>query len=65
MTAEMRRELAARRAGRLTIAWHANNPRDAHLQHNVPPWKRRPFRRLADGGFELQGDDGQWRRADR
>jgi hypothetical protein len=41
------------------------NRRNAHLQQHLPPWKRRPFRRLADGHFELQDEDGEWRRPDR
>lgn len=39
--------------------------RQRHLQHDLPPCKRRLWRFVEDGDgqdFEVQGDDGTWRR---
>jgi hypothetical protein len=41
----------------------AQNPRDRHLQRDVPPSKRRPWRLSGDGrSYELQAEDGTWTR---
>jgi hypothetical protein len=41
----------------------AQNPRDRHMQRDVPPSKRRPWRLSGDGrSYELQAEDGTWTR---
>jgi hypothetical protein len=63
LTPAMRAEL--RPHDRVVTCEVRANRRDAHLQRHLPPWKRRPSRWLADGSFELQDQDGTWRRCER
>jgi hypothetical protein len=42
-----------------------DNGRNPHLQGDIPPWKRRPWRKIDGGrGYELQDKDGVWLRVD-
>jgi hypothetical protein len=61
LTDEMRRVL--RSSDTVAIFGTGDNGRDPHLQADVPPWKRRPWRWVDDGrAYELQDEWGVWRR---
>jgi hypothetical protein len=61
LTPEQEREI---RPGDSVVTFETGaNDRDRHLQLDIPPWTRRPYRLDPDGrDYELQGEDGIWRR---
>jgi hypothetical protein len=63
LTAEQLAEI--RPGDRVAFLDIPDNGRNAHMQGDRPPWKRRPWRFVDGGrGYELLDEDGVWRRVE-
>jgi hypothetical protein len=59
LTAEMRDEI--RPGDSMTAIGYYDNGRGSHLQLKIPPWKRRPTRKIDDGRrWEWLDESGIW-----